>query len=78
MLLCAASLAHSRPDRVTAESDHYRMESSGSPAEAREHALRKEIEELVSTGKSIMPEGLEKQIPKQDMADLIEYLMRVQ
>jgi putative heme-binding domain-containing protein len=40
--------------------------------------LRTEIEELVSTDKSIMPEGLEKQIPKQDMADLIEYLMTVQ
>jgi putative heme-binding domain-containing protein len=40
--------------------------------------LRTEIEELVSTGKSIMPEGLEKQIPKQAMADLIEYLMTVE
>jgi putative heme-binding domain-containing protein len=39
--------------------------------------LRTEIDVLQSTGKSIMPEGLEKQIPKQDMADLIEYLMQV-
>jgi putative heme-binding domain-containing protein len=39
--------------------------------------LRTEIDELANTGKSIMPEGLERQISKQDMADLIEYLMKV-
>ncbi len=39
--------------------------------------LRANIDELVNTGLSIMPEGLEKQLPKQDMADLIEYLMTV-
>jgi len=37
--------------------------------------LRTQIDELHNTGLSIMPEGLEKQIPKQDMADLIHYLM---
>ncbi len=37
--------------------------------------LRNEIDELVNTGKSIMPEGLERQLSKQDLADLIEYLM---
>lgn len=36
--------------------------------------LRSEIESLTSTGKSLMPEGLEKDIRKQDMADLIAYL----
>src|SRR5262249_10042096 len=36
--------------------------------------LRSEIEELSSNGKSLMPEGLEKDISKQDMADLIAYL----
>jgi len=40
--------------------------------------LRTNIDELQSTGLSIMPEGLEKQVNKQDMADLIEYLMSVQ
>jgi putative heme-binding domain-containing protein len=40
--------------------------------------LRTEIDELVNTGKSIMPEGLERQISKQDLADLIEYLMRLE
>jgi len=30
-----------------------------------------------SCGLSIMPEGLEKQTGRQDMADLIEYLMSV-
>ncbi len=39
--------------------------------------LRANIDVLQSTGLSIMPEGLEQQIGKQDMADLIEYLMSV-
>jgi len=39
--------------------------------------LRAEIDELVDTGVSIMPVGLEKQLTKQDMADLIDYLMSV-
>ena len=37
--------------------------------------LRIDIDELKSTRQSIMPEGLEKQINKQQMADLIHYLM---
>jgi putative membrane-bound dehydrogenase-like protein len=36
--------------------------------------LRTEIEELSSSGKSLMPEGLEKDLRKQDMADLLAYL----
>jgi putative heme-binding domain-containing protein len=36
--------------------------------------LRSELEELQSTGKSLMPEGLEKELSKQDLADLIAYL----
>ncbi len=36
--------------------------------------LRNNIEELASTGKSLMPEDLEKQLSKQDMADLIAFL----
>jgi putative membrane-bound dehydrogenase-like protein len=36
--------------------------------------LRSEIEELSSNGKSLMPEGQEKDISKQDMADLLAYL----
>jgi putative membrane-bound dehydrogenase-like protein len=36
--------------------------------------LRSELESLTSTGKSLMPEGFENEIPPQDMADLIEYL----
>ena len=39
--------------------------------------LRANIDELQNTGLSIMPEGLEKQIKKQEMADLLEYLMNV-
>ncbi|HEY3391142.1 MAG TPA: c-type cytochrome, partial [Lacipirellulaceae bacterium] len=36
--------------------------------------LRSELESLTSTGKSLMPEGFEKDIPPADMADLLEYL----
>ncbi|WP_397568271.1 PVC-type heme-binding CxxCH protein [Schlesneria sp. T3-172] len=43
---------------------------------ASETILRSDIEELSSTGKSIMPEGLEKQISPQEMADLLSYLLR--
>ncbi|MEX2140006.1 MAG: PVC-type heme-binding CxxCH protein [Pirellulales bacterium] len=39
-----------------------------------ETILRGEIEELTSTGMSLMPEGLEKQIDVAAMADLIAYL----
>jgi putative membrane-bound dehydrogenase-like protein len=37
--------------------------------------LRTELEELQSTGKSLMPEGLEKDLSRQDLADLIAYLV---
>lgn len=40
--------------------------------------LRIDIEEMKSTGASLMPEGLEKQIDKQAMADLLEYLKSVE
>jgi len=36
--------------------------------------LRVDVEELRSTGLSFMPEGLEKQLDKQAMADLLAYL----
>jgi putative membrane-bound dehydrogenase-like protein len=43
--------------------------------EAKEEVvLRADIEELHSTGKSLMPEGLEKDLPRQAMADVIAYL----
>jgi putative membrane-bound dehydrogenase-like protein len=40
-----------------------------------DEVLRSEIEELRSTGLSLMPEGLEKQIDQRAMADVIAYLM---
>ena len=40
--------------------------------------LRSEIDLLKSTGLSFMPEGLEKQINKQQMADLLTYLNSLQ
>ncbi|HLJ11295.1 MAG TPA: c-type cytochrome, partial [Planctomycetaceae bacterium] len=36
--------------------------------------LRGDIDELATSGKSLMPEGLEKNIPPQDMANLLAYL----
>ena len=39
--------------------------------------LRREIDELNSTGLSFMPEGLEKQVSLQAMADLLSYLSAV-
>jgi putative heme-binding domain-containing protein len=44
-------------------------------ADAKEdRVLRTEIEELASTGKSLMPEGLEKDIAPVEMADLIAFI----
>ena len=36
--------------------------------------LRSELEELVGTSKSMMPEGLEKDLPPQDLADIIAFV----
>ena len=36
--------------------------------------LRKDLEELASTGRSPMPEGLEKELQPQDLADLIAHV----
>ncbi|GIW93505.1 MAG: hypothetical protein KatS3mg110_1546 [Pirellulaceae bacterium] len=40
--------------------------------------LRSELETLAATGKSLMPEGVENDIPPQDMADLIAYVRSVE
>lgn len=37
--------------------------------------LREEIDALRSSGVSLMPEGLEKQVPPQELADIIAYLL---
>jgi putative heme-binding domain-containing protein len=39
-----------------------------------ELVLRADIEEIRSTGRSLMPEGVEKNVNKQEMADLIAFL----
>jgi len=44
--------------------------------EEKTSVLRQEIEELRSTGKSLMPEGFDKTIPLQDLADLVKYLQQ--
>jgi putative heme-binding domain-containing protein len=44
--------------------------------ENKQHALlRSDLEEFISTARSIMPEGLEKDLSRQDVADVIEYLV---
>ncbi|MCO6457800.1 MAG: HEAT repeat domain-containing protein [Pirellulaceae bacterium] len=45
---------------------------------AEDTVLRIDIEEMRSSGLSLMPEGLEKQIDKQAMADLLAYLKIVE
>jgi putative membrane-bound dehydrogenase-like protein len=39
--------------------------------------LRNQIEDIQATSKSVMPEGLEMQLSKQDVADVIAYLLAV-
>jgi putative membrane-bound dehydrogenase-like protein len=44
-------------------------------ADGKSHQLlRNELDELSSTGKSLMPEGLEKDLTPQDIADIIEHV----
>jgi putative heme-binding domain-containing protein len=42
---------------------------------ATDTVLRIDIEQLKSTGMSLMPEGMEKQIDQAAMADLLTFLM---
>src|SRR5437870_4839245 len=44
------------------------------PEGKSQQLLRNEIDELSSTGKSLMPDGLEKDLSAQDMADIIEFV----
>jgi hypothetical protein len=39
--------------------------------------LRTDIDDMISTDMSIMPEGLEEKMTKSEMADLIAYLLDV-
>ena len=44
-------------------------------AEGKKHTiLREDIDELASSKKSVMPEGYEKSIPPEGLADLLEFL----
>jgi putative heme-binding domain-containing protein len=44
-------------------------------AEGKEQTIeRRDIEQIVASGKSLMPEGLENQVTPQQMADLLSYL----
>ncbi len=42
--------------------------------DSSETILRSDLREITSTGLSLMPEGLEKKIDHQEMADLLAYL----
>ena len=44
---------------------------------AEDTILRSQIDEIQATAKSLMPENLETQLNKQDIADLIAYLLSV-
>jgi putative membrane-bound dehydrogenase-like protein len=44
------------------------------PEGKRRTILRTDLEDLTSTGKSVMPEGLEKELKVQDLADLIAFV----
>ena len=39
--------------------------------------LRSTIDRLISTGASLMPEGLEKDLSKQDLADVIAFIKTI-
>jgi hypothetical protein len=43
-----------------------------------ETILRREIQELTTTGKSLMPEGLETRVSPGEMADLLAFLLELQ
>ena len=47
-------------------------------AEAKEDVvLRSNIDELLSTGVSLMPEGLEKELSKRDLADVLSFIKSI-
>ena len=46
-----------------------------SPGGNEEVILRSDLKELTSSGLSLMPEGFEKTLTAQDMADLIAYIL---
>ena len=41
----------------------------------QETILRTNIDEIIASGKSLMPEGLEQKVPPQDMADLLGFVL---
>lgn len=44
-------------------------------AEAKQHSIQREdVEELVASSKSLMPEGFEKQMSKEELTNLLEFL----
>ena len=50
---------------------------TGAVLEAYKRLLRDNIEEMISTGLSLMPEGLEKEITVEQMADLLAFVKAI-
>lgn len=43
---------------------------------ARDTIFRRDVEEIISSEKSLMPEGMEQKLSQQDVADLVAYLLK--
>ncbi len=71
--LCVTSDGRSTSGMITAESANSVTLTRAEGAQ--QSILRVEIDELRSTGLSLMPEGLEQQLDPQAVADLIAYLL---
>ena len=80
----SADVAPASPD--TAPTEHperigrYRIEKVFRCVEPRPREdviLRTNIDELVSTGVSLMPEGLEKDLSRQDLADVLSFVKTI-
>ena len=63
-----------KPELDRAEQEIDRLRRRNRTLEEENDRLRKDLEELTSTGKSLMPEGLEKEVQPQDLADLIAFI----
>ena len=66
--------ARARPSPASSPSETSTNITLVGPDGKQHQLLRNELDELTSTGKSMMPEGLEKDLSPQDLADIIEFV----
>ena len=64
-----------RDDKADDAGEGHNMPDCAVPSNKELGALRQNIEEIIGSGKSLMPEGLEQKIDKQHMSDLLSYLL---